>query len=348
MSIVRYSKNPIITTEDVKPSRKDFEVIGVFNPGVAKYGEETILVVRVAERPKDNDEHFIKVPIYDDKNKEIIVKEISRTCKGIELYDPRVIVIEDQKYLTSLSHLRIARSIDGYRFQVENQPAIIPDNIYEAYGIEDARVTLLNGRYYINYSAASSAGITTGLISTPDFKNFKREGIIFCPDNKNVAIFPEKINGKYYALHRPSGSYCSRPEIWIADSNDLICWGNHRRLAGVRPGYWDNGRIGASAVPFRTEHGWVEIYHGATVDDYYCLGVMLLDLNEPWKVMARSEMPFIKPEEEYETEGFFKNVIFSCGLLEDGQQIRLYYGAADKSVACIDYTLDDVLDSVGL
>jgi predicted GH43/DUF377 family glycosyl hydrolase len=104
-------------------------------------------------------------------------------------------------------------------------------------------------------------------------------------------------------------------------------------LAGLTEGTWDSGRIGAGAVPFKTQYGWVEIYHGATADDRYCLGIMLLDLKKPWVVIARSEVPLIKPEASYEKNGFLGNVIFACG-------------AADESVACIDLNLSDVLENI--
>jgi predicted GH43/DUF377 family glycosyl hydrolase len=247
-----------------------------------------------------------------------------------------------------MSHLRLARSRDGYHFTIDDQPFLTAGNAYETYGIEDARITCIESVYYINYSAASDAGIVTALASTQDFTAVARLGNIFHPDNKDVAIFPERINGIYYALHRPSTSAYGKPELWIAQSNDLISWGNHKRIAQVRRGGWDSGRIGASAVPFRTPLGWLEIYHGATVDNRYCLGAMLLDLNEPWKVLARSQAPLIEPEAPYETEGFFGNVVFSCGAILTGEQLRIYYGASDESVACMDISLDEIWANLNL
>lgn len=346
MAIVRYADNPIITKHDVKPSRDDFEVIGVFNPGAAMFNDEYILLLRVAEKPVNDDPSYHRVCYYDEVKNNIEFKEIKIDNNKIQ--DPRVINHDNNNYLTSISHFRIARSKDGYNFAIDDIPTIKPSNIYEAYGIEDARITEIDGIYYINYSSASSLGITTSLASTKDFVSFKKEGIIFCPDNKDVAIFPEKINGKYYALHRPSCSNFGRPEMWIAESPDLLCWGNHRKLAGLRDNSWDSGRIGAGAVPFKTPYGWVEIYHGATVDDRYYLGVMLLDLNKPWVVLARSETPLVTPEASYESEGFLGNVVFSCGIVAEGKNIKLYYGAADENVACIDLTLSDILENINI
>jgi len=344
MAIIRYKNNPIITMKDIKPSREDFEVIGVFNPGVAKFKDEYILLLRVAERPVNNDPSYHRVGYYDEGINSIVIEELKKDKN--KPYDPRVVNHADKSYLTSVSHFRAARSKDGYNFIIDDKPTISPTNIYESYGIEDARITEIDGIYYINYSSASCLGITTSLASTNDFISFKREGIIFCPDNKDVAIFPEKIDGKYYALHRPSSSSFGKPEMWVAESPDLMCWGNHRHLAGLTEGTWDSGRIGAGAVPFKTQYGWVAIYHGATADDRYCLGIMLLDLKKPWVVIARSEVPLIKPEASYEKNGFLGNVIFACGAVAEGENIKLYYGAADESVACIDLNLSDVLENI--
>lgn len=348
MAITRSNKNPVICKCDVKPSREDFEVIGVFNPGVTKFNEETILMVRVAETPINKDPNKFKCPVYDVNNGKVTIKSFDSNDASFDFSDPRVIYSKEQNFLTSMSHLRVARSFNGDDFVVEDFPALMPSNVYEAFGIEDARITYIDDKYYINYSCASMRGITTCLASTENFNEFKREGIIFHPDNKDVAIFPEKINGKYYALHRPSCSHYGKPEMWIAESPDLKYWGVHRHLAGVRHGCWEGGRIGASAVPFRTERGWMEIYHGATEDNRYCMGAMLLDINEPWKVLARSEKPLIEPEESYEVEGFFGNVVFSCGALVEGENVKIYYGAADESVAIVDLKLDDIYKNLNL
>lgn len=342
----RYFKNPIISVKDVKPSRDDFEVIAVFNPGVARVGDETVLLLRVAEKPINDDSGKVICPIYDADTGEIITKSFDKNDKSYDFSDPRVIVTKDQNYLTSMSHLRVARSKDGYNFTVDEKPSMIASCRYEAFGVEDPRITQIDDKYYITYTCVSDVGVITCLATTENFRDFTRKGIILHPDNKDVTIFPERIQGKYYALHRPSYSYYGKPEIWIAESTDLICWGNHRHIAGVRKNCWDSGRIGASAVPFRTEYGWLEIYHGATEENRYCLGAMLMDINEPWKVLARSEKPLVEPEEDYEVNGFFKNVVFSCGALVDGRNVRIYYGAADECVACIDTTIDDIIGNL--
>jgi predicted GH43/DUF377 family glycosyl hydrolase len=340
--IKRYEGNPVITKEHVKPSRPGFEVIGTFNAGAAKHMGETLLLIRVAEKPIGSSELVVPYAVYDLTEDDIIVRELRKDNSDIDTSDPRVIFTPNQNYLTSISHFRLARSHDGFHFTVDDKPILSPANVYEAFGIEDPRITMLDGLYYIVYNSASECGIVTSLASTSDFSLIQREGVIFPPDSKDALLFPDKINGKYYALHRPSCSMYGKPDIWIAESDNLVEWGNHRRIAAVRPGMWDSQRIGAGAVPFLTEKGWVEIYHGADDNSRYCLGVLLLDKNEPWKVLARSRDPLIAPCEPYEKRGFFNNVIFTCGAVVDDQMICVYYGAADESVACFTMDITDV------
>jgi predicted GH43/DUF377 family glycosyl hydrolase len=345
--VQRYLHNPIIRPQDVKPSRPDFEVICVFNAGVARLDDEVILLLRVAERPINHNTDIHIAPIYDVEKAEIIKKSFSKDEPGCDFSDSRWIRTPSDNYITSISHLRVARSKDGIHFKIEEKPAVSPENIYEIYGIEDPRITFIDNTFYISYSAISALGITACLASTKDFIEFQRHGVIFHPDNKDVEIFPEKINGKYYALHRPSISHFGKLDIWIAESPDLISWGNHRYLAGAREGYWDNGRIGGSAVPFRVKEGWLEIYHGATKDDKYCLGVMLLDPDEPGTVIARSEIPIMEPVEDYEINGFFGNVIFSCGVLYENDVVKVYYGAADTHMCYAVIPIEDIMTSLG-
>ena len=332
MTVFRSPLNPIIRPEDVKPSKPDFEVICVFNAGVACFDDEIILLMRIAERPINGNMGTSLLSVYDTKAGSLVNIEFDRYDSEIDFSDPRVIKTPDGLFLTSISHLRIARSKDGLHFDVDENPTLYPSNEYEMYGIEDPRITKIGEIYYINYSAVSSMGVVTCLACSKDFRTFERIGTIFCPDNKDVAIFPDKVGGKYYALHRPSSASFNANDIWIAESHNLIYWGNHRFLMGRRKFYWDNGRVGASAVPFRIAEGWLEIYHGATKNHRYCLGAVLLDADEPWKVIARTDEPIIEPETDYEINGFFGNVIFSCGVLYENDIVKIYYGASDTYI----------------
>ncbi|WP_438351126.1 glycoside hydrolase family 130 protein [Paenibacillus sp. FA6] len=342
MAVIRYYQNPIIVPTDIKASTLEMEVIGVFNAGVIRYQEEIILLLRVAEKPiNDNPDEYL-TPVYSVETDSIKFISISKKDPDHDFSDSRVIKTPSGNYLTSISHFRVARSKDGIDFSIEEQPSVFPATMYETFGIEDARITKIGEYYYITYSGISDKGIVTALISTNNFLDFKREGVIFHPDNKDVVIFPELINGKYYAIHRPSSSHYGEPEMWIAESSDLLCWGNHRFLLGLRPGTWDSVRIGASAVPIRLKEGWLEIYHGADESNRYCIGAVLLDIDEPWKVIARSEEPIMEPQADYECEGFFGNVIFPCGALYEDNKIKIYYGASDQSIAYAEISLENI------
>ncbi len=343
MAISRSPYNPIISPEDVKPSREDFQVVCVFNAGVIRYKEKILLLMRVAEKPKNTDTSVELVPVFEPGEGKIIIKSFPKSDTTIDFSDSRFVRTPTEQYLSSISHIRIAESTDGIHFDIHEHPAMEPADKYEMFGIEDPRIVEIDDTFYINYSAVSPLGAQIALASTKDFITFQRHGIMFCPDNRDVEIFPEKINGKYYALHRPNSGEYKKRDVWIAESNDLISWGNHRHVMTPRAHSWDNGRVGGSAIPIRVKDGWLEIYHGADVDDRYCLGAVLLDEHEPWKVLARSKLPFIEPQENYEMEGFFGNAIFNCGVLFENDIIKIYYGAADTHICYAEIFLDDVL-----
>lgn len=349
MNINRYIENPIITPENVKPSRKDFEVIGAFNTGVTSFNGETILIIRVAERPINNDSKTIKVPFLDN-NLNLKVKTINLNDEKYDFSDSRSIHRIGSnsafEYLTSISHLRLARSVDGKHFKIDEEPFIFPNNEYESFGIEDPRVTKIKDSYYIAYSAVSKFGIVVMLSQTDDFKKVTDLGIIFSTENKDVALFPEKINDKYYAFNRPISSSIGNPEIWISESTDLLHWGNHKVLIETRDNKWDCKKIGAGSPPIKTEFGWLEFYHGVDENERYCMGAVLLDLNDPSKIISRSIKPILVPTMEYETKGFFGNVVFSCGIVVNNGIISMYYGVSDNSIAYAQFEIKDVINSL--
>jgi predicted GH43/DUF377 family glycosyl hydrolase len=331
----------------VPPSRPELEVLGAFNPAVVRHDSEVLLLLRVAEAPHAADGE-VAAPVYDVDSGRLEMRTWTRGSEGVDTSDPRVTVVDGRTWLTSISHFRIARSKDGIDFEVDPTPAMSPATAYETFGIEDPRITLLDGTYWINYTAVSPYGVSTALASTTDFRSFERHGIIFPPSNKDVTIFPEKIGGRYVALHRPLLDGFERPPIWIASSPDLIAWGEHRFVAGARDGSWDDAKIGGGAVPFRVRSGnhdgWLAIYHGVTASPTtYSLGALLLDAGDPAKVIGRSQEPILRPEAEYERSGFFDGVVFSCGLLAEGDLVRIYYGAADGVTAVADLSLAEIL-----
>jgi predicted GH43/DUF377 family glycosyl hydrolase len=343
MPSVRFPENPLLTPASFEALGEDHAIIGVFNAGVVRLGAETLLLVRVAERPGPLRRDQVEAWYFDADREEMQKRVFAREDPALDLSDPRLIVTPEAIYLTSLSYLRVARSRDARTFRLDAGVLLRPERAWEAFGLEDPRITRIGDTCYIQYVGVSRQGICTCLAATRDFRRVERLGIIFGPENKDVAIFPERIEGRYYALHRPTSPFSLKNEMWIAESPDLVCWGRHRHCLGLRPGHWDGCRIGAGAPPLRIEQGWLAIYHGADQDERYCLGAALLDAREPWRVLARSARPILKPEADYECRGFFGRVVFTCGALQEGDRIRIYYGAADTCMAGAEIPLAEIL-----
>lgn len=352
----RSHKNPLITPDDVKPSFEGLQVDCVFNAGVTEYDGETILLLRVAESVISTDDNIISFPILSEKDGkyEMEIKSVNKEeMKDVyDFSDSRSLwTLKNRQiaYLTSLSHFRIAKSKNGLDFEIDDKPTIMPYGEYEMWGMEDARITKLEDTYYINYTSVSKYGASTSLITTKDFKEFNRVGVIFPPENKDVSIFPEKINGLYFAYHRPVPKAIGNPDIWSATSPDLVHWGNHKHVLGVSDKEtWENGRIGGGAPSFKTDKGWVHIYHAADKTDRYCLGAFLADLDDPSKIIAKTDKPILFPSEDYETEGFFGNVVFTCGITKKGDDIMIYYGGADTVMAVVETTVTEILNALGV
>jgi predicted GH43/DUF377 family glycosyl hydrolase len=347
-SVNRLEVNPVLTPAMVKPSRPGLEVVGVFNPGVLRVGDETILLLRVAEKPSGVAADEVVAPIYDHASRRLVTRAWKRSAPGIGASDSRVVTVGGDTFLTSISHLRLARSKDGVAFRVDPAPALEAAHPLEVFGVEDARVTFVDGTTWISYTAVSPAGIATALASSTDLVHFERRGIIFSPPNRDVAIFPEKIGGRYVALHRPMPEGIGRPAIWLATSPDLLSWGEHHLVAMARPGKWDDLKVGGGAVPFRVNAGgldaWLVVYHGVTASPLtYSLGALLLDAGDPSRVLGRSREPILAPEAPYEREGFFGNVVFTCGLVAEGDLVRIYYGASDGVTCVADLSLASIL-----
>jgi len=341
--ISRFDNNPIVSVGEVRPSRPDFEVMCAFNAGATRHQGKVLLLLRVAERPVPRPGHVATATL-DPVTQRIEPCYIRLDDPDLKQDDPRLFTYRDTLYLTSISHLRLAESTDGRHFAVAEQPTLLPQNQYETYGIEDPRITAIDGWYYINYSAISLLGVATSLARTKDFRQFERLGVIFGPDNKDVAIFPEKINGRYYAFHRPSMKQLGSPSMWLASSDNLLDWGRHQHVIGPRAGKWDCERVGCGAAPIRTPQGWLELYHASDRNTRYCTGAVLLDLQAPWKVIARSPQPIFEPQAIYETTGFMPNVVFHNGLLDNGDgSLTLYYGAADDKTCGATVRIADIL-----
>jgi beta-1,2-mannobiose phosphorylase / 1,2-beta-oligomannan phosphorylase len=341
----RFAENPILAPSDIRPSIDGMKVECLLNPGVFRYAGKTRLLLRVAERPEQIPGRT-SFPILDDEGAMQIL-QFDDSDPRLDLSDPRVINYDGTDYLTTRSHLRLVASDDGISFREDPAyPAMFGHGHLETYGIEDCRVMQIGETYYLTFTQVSPHGVGVGLRSTTDWRSTQQHGMIFPPHNKDCAIFDEKIGGKYYALHRPSSQFIGGNYIWLASSPDLVHWGHHHCLAHSRPGMWDSARVGAGAAPIRTAEGWLEIYHGADMQNRYCLGALLLDLAQPWKVLARSEEPIMEPTAEYERTGFFGNVIFTNGHLVDGDELTIYYGASDSVICGARFSTAEILHSL--
>jgi len=278
------------------------------------------------------------------KNPIITLENVPFPCNtvfnaGAVKYGDTYLLLMRVEDMAGRSVFALARSEDGYHFSVDPRPVMEPSKdepfrSYERRGIEDPRITYCEGEYYVMYTAYSRYGARLALCKTKDFQNYERIGLISEPENKDGCLFPRRINGRYARLDRPYGGGIGN--IWVSYSDDLINWGNSQVVMTTRGGFWDSDRIGASAPPIETEHGWLEIYHGVkntSAGPIYRMGTVLLDLDDPSKVLCRSAVPILTPREYYERVGDVGNVVFACGaILEDSGRLRIYYGAADTCI----------------
>jgi beta-1,2-mannobiose phosphorylase / 1,2-beta-oligomannan phosphorylase len=380
----RVGARPLLTRTDVAPAQRGFEVQAVLNPGAARLRDgSVVLLLRIAERPRSDQDpppdamtldlagpHPKPVPLPGGYRREDVVPiafrdpssaaprylpvYLPKDLPGLDTRDPRGVAFTHPRlgmtttFLTQISHLRCARSEDGIHFEVDTEPAIAASTDLEEFGCEDARITEIDGVWHVTYTSVSRVGITSSLATTTDFRRFDKRGAVLPPDQKDVALFPERRDGGFMALTRPMpSSFGHVLGIWIAIPDRRLPWGSHRPLVLPREGQWDERQTGAGTVPIACRHGWLEIYHGVDAKLDYALGAVLLRRDDPAQVLARSDAPILRPEASYETRGLFPNVVFSCGHvpLEDGR-IRVYYGAADSSVAAADFSLDDIADSL--
>jgi predicted GH43/DUF377 family glycosyl hydrolase len=342
----RFPENPILKPTDVGPSMAGMKVECLLNPGVFRFDGRVWLLLRVAERPEQKP-GMTTFPILGE-NGRVRILEFDNSDPRLNLSDPRIIRFAGADYLTTMSHLRLVASTDGIHFaEPSPNPPLFGQGELEAYGIEDCRVVRISETYYLTFTQVSQHGVGVGMRSTTDWRTIRSHGMILPPHNKDCAIFGEKIGGMYYALHRPSSPDLGGNYIWIAESPDLEHWGNHRCIAHSRDGSWDSARVGAGASPIRTPEGWLEIYHGATRNPTrYCLGALLLDLDEPWRVLARSIDPIMEPIADYEQVGFFGNVVFTNGHLVDGDEVTIYYGASDSVICGAKFSIREILDTL--
>ena len=305
----RHPKNPLISPGDIP------NTFAVFNPSPVMFNGKTVLALSVYGHDKNSD-----------------------GCNGKGVY--------------------IATSDDGVNFDINTKPFIDlttpnhPFGFIEG-GIIDCRICKIDDTYYIvTPTHCKGEGPFALLGKTTDFVDYTPIDIISLPPNRGTSLFPEKIGGKYYKLDRPSGGTAG--SIWIASSPDLIHWGHHRPL--MQPGYsiWNIVKIGPTP-PLKTKDGWLVILHGVMSwlqdsDQHYYIGAALLDLENPEKVIGKTSSYLLAPEEPYEMNGIVDNVVFPCGAIADIErdELRLYYGAADKYIGLATGALSEVINACKL
>lgn len=283
-----------------------YQANSVFNAGATKVGEETLLLMRVEDR------------------------------RGI-------------------SHLTVARSKDGITdWEIDPKPTLLPSpdtHPEEVWGIEDPRITFIEEQnlWTVVYTSYSKGGPLVSLATTKDFKTFERKGVVIPPENKDAALFPIRFGGRWAMLHRPVSAFTTvGAHIWISFSPDMKHWGDHQIVISARRGsWWDANKIGLSPPPLRTHKGWLLLYHGVrttTSGCLYRLGLALLDLENPTKLLARSNEWVLAPEETYEVVGDVDKVLFPCGWVAEDDEVRLYYGGADKCLALATARISEILD----
>jgi predicted GH43/DUF377 family glycosyl hydrolase len=252
------------------------------------------------------------------------------------------------------SHLCVARSSNGVDgWEIDSAPTMLPDiqnHPEELWGIEDPRITFVPEleQYAVLYTSYSRGGPGVSLALTSDFRTFHRLGVVMPPEDKDAALLPRRINGRWALIHRPVGE--TSAHIWISYSQDLQHWGEHKLILEARKGaWWDANKIGLSPPLIETPQGWLMIYHGVRTSCAGCLyrvGLALFDLDNPEVCLLRGDSWIFGPEEPYERFGDVGYVVFPCGAIldEDGDILKIYYGAADTSIALATASLKDLLD----
>jgi len=290
---------------------------------------------------------------------------------GIAKYQGRYVMVFRNDYMepgtswpTRLyTNLGLAFSDDGIRWDVAPAPYLPLENVRtdEVSRIYDPRLTIIEDEVYLCFAMDTRHGLRGGIAKTTDFTDFEIISLSV-PDNRNMVLFPEKLGGRYCRLERPMPVYSrggrDRFDTWLSYSPDLRYWGDSRLVLAVEDVPWANDKTGPAAPPVKTKHGWLATYHGVDRDDprgkngwedswrkRYCAGIMLLDLDDPSKVLGNYQHPLLAPEAGREIEGGFRNhAIFPCGMiLEDGGEVKIYYGAGDIETYLATAHVDDLV-----
>lgn len=305
--MVRSGQNPLLHINDFPGCAQ------IYNPSPAMYGDETILLISVVEHAAT------------------------------------------QGFGRDVGQTRVARSKDGIHFVLSDKNFIEVQSDEDPYPLFhhfiDNRVTKIEDWYYIITPVmVKGYDSPVGMLGrTRDFETYERLDIITQPKNRGASLFPEKINGKYYKLDRPGGGDGGNGDIWISASPDLLHWGEFKPVIAAGYRFWNVAKIGPTP-PIRTDEGWLDIIHGVfspAGGTYYYIGAILLDLEEPWKVIGRTNSYLMMPQEPYEQHGNCDNTIFPCGAIPkyDKDELWLYYGACDFAICLAKGSLSGVVEA---
>lgn len=267
---------------------------------------------------------------------------------GAVIYNGKVLLVLRVEDFARRNHFYTATSDDGINFTINPQEINYPARpLEEKHGLNrfDMRITHFEDGTYYGYHCIwlGDYGSTVGLCQTNDFINFEAIGGPSVPSNSNAVLFPEKINGRYCRFERPDGT---RSKIWVSYSPDLAYWGDSAPLE-IPFAMWNHGKIGASTVPIRTKHGWLAIYHAVANPPpagNYFLGVMLLDIDDPTKIIACPKRYILRPRMNYECVGQVPNVVFTSGavIMPDGT-MNVYYGGGDTVICLAQSSVDELI-----
>lgn len=238
-----------------------------------------------------------------------------------------------------ISRIGYASSEDGIHFERLPYPLIEGEGEQEAWGIEDPRITKIDDCYYMLYTAFGGRSwddIRITMMESNDLRNFYNKRVVLDEPNKDAALLPEKVDGKYFLFHR------RMPYIWTAVSHDMKTWYDHRIVLRTREGKWDCKKVGIAGPPLKIDEGWLLIYHGVDNDNVYRLGAALLDESNPNEVLAVQDEPILEPELDWEVNGLVPNVVFSCGACIVDDFLYVYYGAADTVIGVAGIETDKI------
>lgn len=368
------SRRLFLQPSDVPAVGEDTVVVGVLNPAAIELSATRgLLIARVVQTARQTADAAaesirnaeisppLELPLW--RSGQLVLQ--TQPAGSYRFLDPRVIQLEGSGHrrLTFASHLqvfRLSRPSATAEWTWSVGERLLPAAVDETYGLEDPRLTRVDDRLLMTAVAVSDHGVATKLYEWDgsetgqdnyDRDRWKDRGVIFVPENKDVVIFPERVGGKFWALHRPTPAQpFAPPEIWIASSDDLLAWGGHRPwlLAEHHAG---QGRIGGGAVPIRVGRFWLIIYHAsrraaAGKIGRYVGTVALAGGDAEPQVLAVSEMPLFEPAAEWERSGFVSDVVFPTAVIPAADDdVDIFYGAADTCVGVVRMNTRDILQT---